>query len=257
MWRAGLLFVLSITVMLSGCKRSPEAETAEPAADAPVEDAGTQQPASEAGGSKAKDDAEARKGSSGVKGGDESATKDADAPDADALSVGDPAPEVVLRTANDQPFNLADAYAARPTMVIFYRGGWCPYCNEHLKEVAEVQQQIRDMGLRILAISPDRPLQLKKTLRKHDLPYQLLSDSDMTAAEAFGVAFEVGAPTLQKYDEYGIDLEEASGHDHHKLPVPSVYIVDTAGVIRFAHSNPDYKVRLSKQDMLAAAESAL
>jgi len=249
---------------LIGCER--------PAGDS--DDAGGgETPADTDRDTKQKENGPSGGGSAGVKQPDNGAKADgsagnkadADAPAGSAaketgdrygLKVGDPAPEVTVRTANAAPFNLAEAYAARPTMVIFYRGGWCPFCNEHLKDVAKIRDDLNEAGVQILAISPDRPVELKKTLAEHDLPYQLLSDSDMKAAEAFEIAFQVDASTLTRYEEYGIDLEEASGRDHHKLPVPSVFIVDTDGVIRFAHSNPDYKVRLSQQQMLAAAEVA-
>ena len=41
---------------------------------------------------------------------------------------------------------------------------------------------------------------------------------------------------------------------HTVLPVPSVFAIDTNGVIRFAYSNTDYKVRLPADELLEAAE---
>lgn len=125
-----------------------------------------------------------------------------------------------------------------------------------MKDVAQVEPKLVEMGYQVLAISPDDPQALRQTVDKGDFAYQLLSDSDMSVARSFGLAFRVDHPTLRKYREFGIDLEKASGHDHHLLPVPAVYIVDKAGVIRFAHWNPDYKQRLSTEELLAAAEQA-
>ena len=113
------------------------------------------------------------------------------------------------------------------------------------------------MGYQVLAISPDRPAELSKTVAKHNLGYQLLSDSDMTLARAFGIAFRVDDPTLEKYRGYGIDLEQSSGRDHHLLPVPAAYIVDKQGVIRFAHWEPDYKKRLEPKALLSAARESM
>lgn len=177
-------------------------------------------------------------------------------PAAASLEAGKAAPDVTLRTADGEPFDLGEAYAKQPTVILFYRGGWCPYCNTHLQEVAEIQPQLEQMGYQVLAVSPDRPAELRKTAGEQELDYRLLSDADMEAAKGFGVAFEVDPQTITRYKGYGIDLEQASGRDHHMLPVPSVYLVDTSGRIVFAHSNPDYKVRLSKQAMLAAARQA-
>jgi peroxiredoxin len=75
----------------------------------------------------------------------------------------------------------------------------------------------------------------------------------MVLSRAFGIAFRVDDPTLEKYSGFGIDLEKSSGRSHHLLPVPAVYIVDTRGVIRFAHWDPDYKKRLDPESLLSAS----
>ena len=62
-----------------------------------------------------------------------------------------------------------------------------------------------------------------------------------------------GDATHQMLLEYGIDIEDASGDDHHILPVPAVFIVDTDGIIRFDYVNPDYKIRIDPEELLEAA----
>jgi peroxiredoxin len=54
--------------------------------------------------------------------------------------------------------------------------------------------------------------------------------------------------------EYGVDLEATTGTQQHGLPVPSVFIIDTSGTIRFVYSNPDYKIRLGADALWAAAQ---
>ncbi len=171
------------------------------------------------------------------------------------LGVGARAPAAVLATPKNQSFDLAGAYTQRPTMPIFYRGGWCPYCTVHLAAVGQAQEEVRALGRQVIAVSPDRPEKLAESLQQQDLTYQLLSDSDMQLARSFGVAFQVDDPTVQKYRGFGIDLDAASGHGHHWLPVPSVFIIDRGGTIRFAHWNADYKVRLGADELVAAAAS--
>ncbi len=169
------------------------------------------------------------------------------------LAVGDAVPAVFLETAGGETFDLQEASRRQPLVLIFYRGGWCPYCNAHLSRLREIEEPLRNLGFRLLAISPDRPDKLKETAEKHHLAYTLLSDSSMHAARAFGLAFAVDEDTLAKYGEYGIDLEAASGEQHHMLPVPAVFVVGTDGIVRFAHADPDYKVRLDPDQILAAA----
>ncbi|HDZ22147.1 hypothetical protein LCGC14_0302100 [marine sediment metagenome] len=169
------------------------------------------------------------------------------------LGKGDQAPVAILRLPDGQEVDLATLYNQKPSVLIFYRGGWCPYCNTHLAQIATAEPELLAMGYQVLAISPDRPEELSKTLDKHHLTYQLLSDSDVVLARAFGLVFRVDDPTLEKYRGFGIDLEQASGRAHHLLPVPAVYIVDTQGIIQFAHWDPDYKKRLEPEALLKAA----
>ena len=54
-----------------------------------------------------------------------------------------------------------------------------------------------------------------------------------------------------------VDLEKASGYDHHYLPVPATYLVGNNGVIQFQYANPNYKMRLDPDLLIAAAKSYL
>jgi peroxiredoxin len=111
------------------------------------------------------------------------------------------------------------------------------------------------LGYGLIAISPDTPEELKKTLDGQALDFQLLSDSRAGAMRAFGVGYRVDAATLKKLGDYGIDLEKASGETHHVLPVPAVFLVDQAGTLQFSYVHPDYKVRVPQDVVLAAAKA--
>ena len=107
----------------------------------------------------------------------------------------------------------------------------------------------------MVAISPDSPARLSKSLEVQDLGYTLYSDSSLEAARAFGIVFQLSDKEVSMYREYGIDLEAASGHSHHQLPVPSVFLVDAGGEIRWVYSNPDYRVRPDNAKLLEAAQN--
>ena len=111
------------------------------------------------------------------------------------------------------------------------------------------------MGYQLVAISADRPAELQESREKHDLGFQLLSDSSMTAAVAFGLAWRMSDPMVEQYLSFGLDIESASGQPHHLLPVPAVFIVGTDGVIRFRYFNPNHRERLDTDALLAAARS--
>jgi len=173
------------------------------------------------------------------------------------LLVGSTAPDVQLRRIDGTPVSLKTALSGRPGVVIFYRGGWCPYCNAHLEDIKTIDKKLVKLGYQTLAISPDRPEELAKTMKKHALPYSLLSDSKFAAAGAFGIAYQVDDQMLKKYVQYGVDLRKASGEEHDWLPVPSVFLIGADGAVKFVYANPDYRVRLKGKVLLAAAEAAL
>ncbi|GAB4454381.1 MAG: hypothetical protein OHK0029_08880 [Armatimonadaceae bacterium] len=172
------------------------------------------------------------------------------------LPVGAAVPALTLRTPDGKAFNLSAALAEKPTVLIFYRGGWCPYCNTHLGKLSQIEDDLLKQGYRILAVSPDRPEELQKSIAKQSLRYQILSDSNADAAKAFGVAFRVDDGTVSKYkNSYKIDLEASSGQNHHILPVPAVFLIGTDGMVQYRYFNPDYKVRLEPEKILEAARA--
>jgi peroxiredoxin len=181
------------------------------------------------------------------------------AEDTEPLAPGVRVPPVSVRTIEGEEVALLRALDRHPAVLVFYRGGWCPYCSGHLGQLKKAEPEIAARGYRIFAISADRPEKLRESVAlldiAEDLSYTLLSDAPLHAARAFGIAFQLDAETVALYRRAGIDLEEASGETHHGLPVPSVFVVDADGVIRFTHSNPDYKVRLAPEKLLAALDA--
>jgi peroxiredoxin len=164
-------------------------------------------------------------------------------------------PDVLVKTIDGNDISLHEVVKEKPTIFVFYRGGWCPYCSRHMAELAQVEDQLLEMGFQIAGISVDRPEVLRKTLEEVKLDYMLLSDSPATALKAFALAFKVDQATVDRYKGVGIDLEADSGYDHHILPAPAVYFVDQKGNVDFQYVNPNYKERISGEILLAAAKT--
>jgi len=173
-----------------------------------------------------------------------------------ALKVGDSIPDVTLRTVEDKEVRLRKLVADKPAVLVFYRGGWCPFCNMHLQSLSSIKDDLAKEGVQLIAISMDQPSKLRETMQKDKLDYTLLSDSDASAVNAFGISFKVSDATLEKMKTHGVDLDAATGNSDHILPHPAVFVVKTTGIIRFAHVNPDFKVRLEPAKVLEAAKAA-
>jgi peroxiredoxin len=180
----------------------------------------------------------------------------ASAADARPLGVGAHAPGLTLTDSEGAPVDLAKAFAGKPTVLVFYRGSWCPFCNRQLAALGELEPKLLALGYQIIAISPDTAEGLKKMAGKNHLNYRLLSDHEMKASSAYGTAFRLSAEIEKAYGGHGVPLTPIPGDKGFWLPVPTVYLVGRDGLIKFAYSNPDYKVRLASADLLAAAESA-
>ena len=177
------------------------------------------------------------------------------------LGVGDDAPWFAVRTVDDSQFVFDPQALDRPTLLISFRGGWCPFCNMHLSELKDVVPEIADLGIDVLFLSGDRPELLYASLNRETqddiarLDYTILSDADAQAAIALGIAFNAADRTIARRQEKGQDIEQSSMVRHGVLPVPAVFAVDKGGKIAFSYVNPDYKVRLPAQELLTAATS--
>lgn len=183
-----------------------------------------------------------------------------DAESAQPLQVGDTAPDFTAWHPDGSPYRFDTDARERPAFIIFYRGGWCPYCNMHLGQLASVEPELREMGYEVLFLSADRPERILAKLdeENQELGYTLLSDEGLKVAESFGLAFRVSQEYMDTLKAYnGTVLSEETGMEEPALPVPAAYIVDTDGVIRFAYADSDYKVRVQPEEVIATAREHL
>jgi len=174
------------------------------------------------------------------------------------LAASTPAPGGVVKTVDGADFDLGSAFSKKPTVLIFYRGGWCPFCNRQLASMQDYAPKFLALGYQILAVCSDKPESLKATMDKDHLTYTILSDRTGAASQAYKVAYRLADADAAKYASHHIALAPIPGDPSGVwLPVPSVFIVGTDGVIKFVSFNPDFKVRPPAETIFAAAKSAL
>lgn len=165
------------------------------------------------------------------------------------LLIGEKIPEIILKSSENTDVQLADLLKKKKSILVFYRGGWCPYCNMHLQALAEAEKQILEQGFQIIAISPDAPANLKITAEKDKAKYTLLSDSKGELIKAIGIAFE--APENYK----SVINVHSNGVNTNFLPVPSVFVVNTENEILFEYISPDFKHRISAELLVSVLKS--
>lgn len=169
-----------------------------------------------------------------------------------ALQAGATAPDLTLPDALNNPFGLSALWQRGPLVLIFYRGGWCPYCNLELRAWQQQLAALKHMGAQLVAVSPQTPDNSLSTAEKNELAFPVLSDSALQAATAFGVAFEMPPELIALYSSVGNDLPVLNGNGRWVLPVPAAYVIDQDGRIAYAHVESDYRERAEPADVLAA-----
>ena len=160
--------------------------------------------------------------------------------------------DTIIKTSDNKEVMLKKVTKNKPSVLVFYRGGWCPYCNKQLARLRKITKDIKKLGYQLIAVSPDKVSKFQETVKKHKLDYTLISDSSLNLANNLNLTFKVDSKTRAIYKTYGINLEEASGKKHHSLPIPAVYVIDSDGLIHFNYVNPNYKVRLNEKILLNA-----
>ena len=172
------------------------------------------------------------------------------------LLPGMDAPKLNLLDSSGKTVNLGEHYKNNTTVLVVYRGGWCPYCSRQLAGIQKIELKIAQFGAKILAISPDSPAALAKT--KIDSPhYQLLSDDQLNLSQAFGLAYFLDDKTAKAYrDRMGVNFVDLDGQSKVALPVPAVYVIDKKGLIQFQYVNSNFRVRLHESVLLAAVKAA-
>jgi len=175
---------------------------------------------------------------------------------APGLAVGDQAPGFSLQDAVGHQVALADLLARGPVVVTFYRGEWCPYCNLQLRALQQVLGDITSTGAMLVAISPQAPDDGLTMTEKHELAFPVLSDVDQSVSQAYRVLFDVtGELEDLQVNVFQNDPAKENANGRRTLPVPSTFIIDRDGTVRFASVNADWRVRVEPADVVAALKA--
>jgi len=169
----------------------------------------------------------------------------------EGLFINSKAPDFKAIDQYGNEIRLKDVLKDSQVVLIFYRGQWCPYCNKHLKKLEDSLQVIKNKGAILIAVTPEKPEFISKTIEKTKASYPLLYDKEMKIMKAYAVAFEVDERTVSRYKNADIDLATANGQkDKVYLPIPAIYIINKEGSITYRYFESDYRKRASVQEIL-------
>jgi peroxiredoxin len=176
----------------------------------------------------------------------------ADAASAHPLAAGDRAPAFTLADAGGAQHRLADYLARGPVLLLFFRGGWCPYCTLTLRAYEEVAPDIRASGGAILALSPQKASRAAMVQESNCVSFPILVDCRNRVATEYGVLGQARPMTRQIFGKLGCNIPEENNAEDWLLPRASEFLIDRDGIIRMAHVSPVSYERTEPREALAA-----
>ena len=102
------------------------------------------------------------------------------------LEVGTKAPAFTLPDKDGNPVSLSD-FAGKKVVLYFYPKDNTPGCTRQACAFAAAYEDIKTMNVVVIGVSKDSAASHQRFAEKHNLPFILLSDPELTAIQAYGV----------------------------------------------------------------------
>jgi peroxiredoxin len=171
--------------------------------------------------------------------------------------VGMVVADVDLLDAHGAPTSLYAATGDAPSVAVFYRGAWCPYCNIALAAYqVQLLPQLAERGVRLLAISPQTPDGSLSMQMKNELTFGVLSDPGNVLAGGLGILTGPSDEARAAQLQLGLDLTRVNADATVTLPMPATMILDARHVLRWIDVHPDYSTRSEPRQILDALDRA-
>jgi len=173
-----------------------------------------------------------------------------------AVKVGQKAPSFELPNPEGQSISLDSLLSKGPTVITFYRGNWCPYCNLQLRALQAKLSTIHELGATLVAISPQVPDGSMTKNEIDEMEFLVLSDQDATVASLYGVAWEVPDFLMEHMRvDRNLDLEKINNGNTNILPIPATFILGQDGIVKWNYVNVDYRTRSEPDEVIAALKN--
>ncbi|WP_442481864.1 peroxiredoxin-like family protein [Aeoliella sp. SH292] len=170
-----------------------------------------------------------------------------------AMQVDDKAPDATLESWDGKKVTLSDLWKEKPLVLVWYRGGWCPYCNLQLRAMQKKLEALGGAGGQLVAISPELPENAKKTAEQNKLSFPVLWDKESKIGKEYGIVFELPDAIAPMYRDR-LQLPKVNGYEKLELPLSATYVIDRDGVIRHAFLDADYTKRAEPQQIIDMVE---
>lgn len=168
-----------------------------------------------------------------------------------ALKEGDIAKNFTLKNAKDKFVSTEKLLEENDYLVInFYRGLWCPYCNLELKALQGINNELKELNAKLVAVSPQTPDASLSTKEKNELEFEVLSDTHNLIAKEYGLVFSLAQELRPIYESFGIDIVGLNQENSYELPMPATYVINKKCEVIYSFIDEDYTKRSEPQTIL-------
>ena len=141
----------------------------------------------------------------------------------------------------DENGNLitSDSFLGKKSILMFYRGNWCPLCMAQIKELSNEYKELESKGIQTILISPQPHTNTRKLAKKYDVGFRFLVDKNNAAAKQLNILSKNGLPT-------GLQV---LGYDSDTV-MPTIILIDEKGKIIHSDLTSNYRVRPEPADFI-------
>ena len=147
------------------------------------------------------------------------------------LVIGAVLPEFTVTNTKGASIN-SKSFSGKTSVLVFYRGNWCPFCMAQVKELATRYRELDALGVRVALISPQPYAKNTQLAEKLGVNFEFLTDEDNIAARILRIDESHGLPM-------GMQM---LGYDSNTV-LPTVVILDKNGRVIWVHETDNYRIR--------------
>ena len=167
------------------------------------------------------------------------------------IKKGEVFPEFELPNVKNTKVSLSEVSKSGKTIICFYRGGWCPYCNIQLSALQKALPEFEEKGANLVAITPETPDNSLTTAEKNALNFEVLSDIDNKLAKELGLVFQLPESIQTIYSQFGLDLVKHNQNEDYELPMAATFVLNENKEVVYKFVDEDYTKRADILDILA------
>jgi len=164
-------------------------------------------------------------------------------------------PDAELLDVHGAATTLYAAAGDGTSVLVFYRGAWCPYCNIALSAYQDqLLPQLTERGIQLVAVSPQKPDGSLAMQQKHRLAFTVVSDPGNIIAGRLGILTRPSEEARATQLQLGLDLTSVNADGTVTLPMPATVILDATRTVRWIDVHPDYSTRTEPRQVISALD---